>query len=118
MKSSVACFLLIIVTFFFLVIVLFFRDRFLFFLAGYDYEMTRTTSVESFKAHAEIQKWRLTLFGLTLFLGIACFVTCRNIEKIEVGGWFYSIGKLVGIITSILMIIIFIVFSILPKRLV
>jgi hypothetical protein len=118
MKSSITCFLLVIITFFFLVVVLFFRDRFLFFLGGYDYEMTRTTSVESFKAHAAIQKWRLAIFGLTLFLGIACFFTCRSMEKIEIGGWYYTVGKLVGIITSILMIVIFIVFSILPKRLV
>lgn len=117
MKPSAICFSMIIFTIFLLIIVLFFRDRFLFFLMGYDYQMTKTASVESFKAHGAIQKWRLILFGLTLLLGTTSIITFTKMEKAANGGWYYTAGKLLGIITSIIMIIIFIVFIILLKRL-
>ena len=61
MKSAIICIILIIATIVLLAVVLFFRDKFLFFMAGYDYELMKGTSVESFKAHAAIQKWRLGL---------------------------------------------------------
>jgi uncharacterized membrane protein YidH (DUF202 family) len=118
MKPSTVCFLTITFTLFCLIIVLFFRDRVLFFLMGYNYEMTKTVTVESCKAHEAIQKWRLILFGLTLLLGITSIVTCTRMEKAATGGWYYTTGKLLGIITTILMIFIFIMFIIIPKRLV
>jgi hypothetical protein len=117
MKSSTLCFLLIGATIFLTIVVLFFRDRFLFSLAGYDYEVTKTTSVESFKAHAEIQKWRLALFIITFIFGISCFITCRRMENLEDGAWYFILGKFLGIFTSIIILIIFIVLAILPKRL-
>jgi hypothetical protein len=117
MKSSTLCFLLIGATIFLTIVVLFFRDRFCFSLAGYDYEVTKTTSVESFKAHAEIQKWRLALFIITFIFGINCFITCRRMENLEDGAWYFILGKFLGIFTSIIILIIFIVLAILPKRL-
>lgn len=117
MKSAITCLILIVATMFFLIVVLFFRDKFLFFLSGYDYEMTRSTSVESFKAHAEIQKWRLALFGLTFLIGAACFIVCRNMERVA-ENWYYTAGKFLGIITCILMIVILVIYIVLPKRLI
>ena len=117
MKSPVVCFLTIILTVFLLTITLMFRDRFLYFLLGYDPEITSTTSVASFKAHAAIQKWRLILLGLTFLLGIVSVIICAKNEKIATGSWLYTAGKFIGIVATVIVIVILIIFIILPKRL-
>lgn len=116
MKSGITCFMLIFATIVLLVIVVFFRDRFLFFMAGYDYKLAKDTSVESFKVYAAIQKWRIALVGLTFLVGIASVICCRNMEWLT-HKWYYTIGKFLGIITCILMIVILVMYIVLPKRL-
>jgi hypothetical protein len=116
MKSAIICFILIVATIVLLAVVLFFRDRVLFFMAGYDYELTKGTSVESFKAHAVIQKWRLALVGLTFLVGAICTILCRNMSRVS-DSWYYTAGKFLGIITCIIMVVFLFMYMILPKRL-
>lgn len=115
MKSQVSH-ILIVITLVLSVIVLFFRDRFLFYITGYDNSLIHSTSVESFKAHAAIHIWRFVLIGITFFSGIICIVTCRNMEK-KTDEWIYVIGKFLGIITCVVMGIILFMYLILPKKL-
>jgi hypothetical protein len=115
MKPSIIGWLLIIINILLLVILLFFRDKFLFFLLGYDFDLMKGTSVESFKAYSVIQRLRIALVVCTLISGVCCFIFCRNINN-HSNGWYYSVGKVVGIINSILAAVILIMIMILPKR--
>jgi hypothetical protein len=116
MKPILICLTLIVTTLLLLTVVLFFRDRVLFFLAGYDYVLIKSTSVEAFKAYAAIQKWRWALVGLTVLAGLSCAIVCRNTGKTD-STWYYTIGKFLGIITCIIMVVILCMYIVLPKRL-
>lgn len=115
MKIKIFCVGFVLVTLFLLIVVLFFRDRVLFLLAGYDYKLAKSTSVEAFKANAAIYKWRMVLFGLTFLSATASIILCRRMEKIS-PHWGYTAGKFLGIAACILMTIIFIIHLIIPKR--
>ena len=115
MKPSLLFWLLIVVNILLLVILLFFRDKFLFFILGYDSDLMKSTSVELFMAYSVIQRWRIALVVFTLISGVCCFMFCKNISN-QSDGWYYSAGKVIGIINFILAVVILIMIMILPKR--
>lgn len=82
-------------------------------MLGYDYQLTKSASAESFEAYEVVHPWRIVLLFLTLVAGIVCFFTCWSFEK-KIGGWFYTSGMLIGLISIILMIVIAIAISVLP----
>lgn len=115
MKSPLIFWFLIVVNILLLVIVLFFRDKFLFFFLGYDFDLMKSTSVESFKVYSVIQKWRIALIVLTLISGACCFVFCKKISN-QSNDWYYLAGKVIGILNFVLAVVILIMIIILPKR--
>lgn len=112
-KAKFLCGIAIFVNLLLLISVLFFRDRFLFFILGYDYQLTKSASAESFEAFEAVHPGRIILLCLTLLSGIVSFFICRNFEK-KFDSWYYSIGKFIGLFSVILMIVIAIAISVLP----
>jgi hypothetical protein len=96
--------------------ILFFRDRFLFFLHGYEKELLKITSVEAVKAHAQIYKSKILILvgGLILSI-ITLFFSRKLLSQNE-----YLIYEIIyGV--CILIVIVFLIncffLFFLPKRL-
>ena len=113
-KAKLVCGIAIFINVLLLIIILFFKDRFLFFILGYDYQLTKSASDESFEAYKVVHPWRIVLLCLTLLAGIVCFYICWSFER-KIDSWYYTIGKFVGLLSVILMIVILIAIIILPS---
>ncbi|MEO6719446.1 MAG: hypothetical protein ABIN67_03730 [Ferruginibacter sp.] len=116
MKSPAILFFVIVTNIFLLTIVLFFRDRFLFFLAGFNFNLTKETSVESFQAFAAIQKWRIGIIVITIFIGAVNIICCKMLEKTRGSKWYLTTGSMLGSLSVIFMIIILFMSIIVPNR--
>ena len=115
MKRTFLFWFLVIINTLLLIVLLFFREKFLFFLLGYDFDLKKSTSIESFKAHAIVQKFRIGLILLTFITGLFCLIISRNLSN-HSGSWYFSIGVLLGIINFILALILIIMAWFVPNR--
>lgn len=108
--------LLFLVSLSFSIITIFFRDRFLFYLYGYDSSLLNNTTVEAFEAYKSIYNGKLFLILASISVtGVSALITRRH--RLMSGNTYVRIIFLVEIAVALILLIILLMYFALPKRL-
>lgn len=86
---------------------LFFRERILFFLYGYEQNLIKAVTPESFAAYKKIALGKKFFMWLSLVLAIACTAASYHIKRsqLDINPYLVSVIFYVALIVSILLLV-------------
>lgn len=116
MRNTIIMLGLFLVSIFASAINFFFRDKFLFYLHGYDPSLLNSDKAESFNAYKTIHGDKPLLILVSfIIVSVSAFITKRF--RISNAGEFLRLIYLIEILLAFLLLALLLVYFILPKRL-